>query len=161
MLVRDFEDRDVAPAAAITNEFIKHTPIHFGTVPYTLQEFREIWIEGKAKYPWVAAEVDGRFAGYAKAGVWRARDAYRLTAEVGLYVDPVFHRRGVGKALYTEVLNRLRKAGFHTAIGGVTLPNAASVGLHESMGFKKAGEFREVGRKFEQWHDVGFWQLML
>ena len=159
--VRDFEAGDVAPACSLTNHFIKHTAVHFGYEPAHAPEFEAMWREGAAKFPWLAAEVGGTFAGYAKAGTWRARDAYGKTAEVTVYVDPTFHGRGVGKALYTELLARLRAAGFHTAIGGVTMPNEVSVKLHEAMGFRHVGTFREVGRKFEQWHDVGFWQLML
>jgi phosphinothricin acetyltransferase len=161
MLVRDFQDRDVAPACALTNYYIEHTAVHFGMHPYTHDEFRALWIEGKAKYPWLAAEIDGRFAGYAKASRWREREAYQFTAETGLYVVQEFHGRGVGKALYRELLARLPVAGYHTAVAGVTLPNEASVRLHESMGFTKVGVFREVGRKRDAWHDTGWWQLHL
>jgi phosphinothricin acetyltransferase len=160
MPIRDFADRDVAPACRLTNHFIEHTVVHFGMKPATDAEFAAVW-HARAPYPWLAAEVEGVFAGYAKASRWRERDAYARTAEVGLYVEPAFHKQGLGRALYTEVLNRLRTAGFHTAIGGVTLPNHASVRLHESMGFTKVGVFRQVGRKFDQWHDVGFWQIQL
>jgi L-amino acid N-acyltransferase YncA len=161
MIVRDFEERDVAPACALTNHYIVNTSVHFGYTPYSPDEFRPMWTEGKKSYPWLAAEIDGLFAGYAKAGRWRERDAYRFTAEVGLYISDQFHRRGVGRALYSELFARLRKAGIHTVIGGVTMPNEGSVALHESMGFTKIGIFKEVGRKFDQWHDVGFWQLQL
>lgn len=163
MLVRTFDARDIAPACRLTNHFIQHTAIHFGARPQTDQEFAAMWEEGREKYPWLAAEVEGvgGFSGYAKAGVWRARDAYAPTAEVTVYVDPACHRRGVGRALYAELFRLLRASGFHTAVGGVTLPNEGSVGLHESMGFRHVGTFREVGRKFDQWHDVDWWQLML
>ncbi|MFM9996644.1 MAG: N-acetyltransferase family protein [Phycisphaerales bacterium] len=161
MLVRTFEDRDVAHATRLTNHFIRHTAVHFGASPQTEQETAAVWHESRVKYPWLAAEADGAFAGFAKAGVWRARDAYALTTEVTVYVDPVFHRRGVGRALYAELLVRLRGAGFHTAIGGITLPNTGSVALHEAMDFTHVGTFKEVGRKFDRWHDVGFWQVML
>jgi phosphinothricin acetyltransferase len=161
MKIRDFEEGDVAPACAVTNHYIEHTPVHFGMHPYTPQEFREMWLAGRDKYPWLAAAIDGRFAGYAKASRWREREAYRFTAEVGLYIESAFQGRGVGKALYGKLLARLRAAGYHTAVGGITLPNDASVRLHESMGFTKVGVFREVGRKFDQWHDTGWWQLIL
>src|SRR5688572_7444057 len=97
MLVRTFADRDIAPALALTNHFIKNTAVHFGTSPQTEQEFAAMWRSGGEKYPWLAAEVeDGKtglsgtkgFAGFAKAGVWRTREAYSLTAEVTVYVDP-------------------------------------------------------------------------
>jgi L-amino acid N-acyltransferase YncA len=161
MVIRTFEVGDVAHACRLTNHFIQHTAVHFGASPVEVEEIAAQWVAGRERYPWVAAEVAGEFAGFAKAGLWRAREAYSLTAEVTVYVEPRFHRRGVGRALYAELLSQLRAAGFHTAVGGITLPNAASVALHEGLGFRHVGVFREVGRKFELWHDVGWWQLML
>jgi len=160
-LVRDFEARDVAPANALTNHFIAHTSTHFGSVAATDEAFAAAWEKGRARYPWLAAEVDGRFAGYAKAGVWRERDAYARTAETGLYVADGLRGRGVGRALYAVLLQRLRAMGFHTVVAGVTLPNEASVRLHEAVGFRPVGVFHAVGHKFGAWHDVGFWELDL
>lgn len=160
MLIRDFEERDILPAATLTNHYIQHTAVHFGIHPYTPEEFRAIW-HARDQYPWLTAEIDNRFAGYAKGARWRERDAYAKTVEVGLYIDPAFQKQGVGTALYKELLARLKNSGYHTAVGGVTLPNEGSVRLHESMGFTKVGVFREVGRKFDQWHDTGWWQLIL
>lgn len=161
MLILDFASRDVAHACALSNHYINHTAVHFGLNPYSDQEFAASWAEGCTKYPWLAAEIDGAFAGFAKASRWREREAYQFTAEVGLYVQDAFHRRCVGKALYSELFDRLRARGFHTAVAGITMPNEASVRLHESLGFQRVGVFREVGRKFGKWHDTGWWQLML
>jgi len=161
MIVRTFEARDVAPACRLTNHFIEHTAVHFGFVPHTEAEFAAMWEDGREKYPWLVAETDGAFAGFAKAGLWRTREAYLPTAEVTVYVDLEMHRRGVGRALYTGLLSRLRAGNFHSAIGGITLPNPGSVSLHEAMGFKHIGTFRESGRKFDRWHDTGWWQIML
>lgn len=161
MLIRDFEPGDVAAACALTNRFIEHTAVHFGVHPHSAQEFETMWLSGRATHPWLAAVADQTFAGYAKAGTWRTREAYALTAEVTVYIEPAFQRRGVGRALYGALLRRLREAGFHTAVGGVTLPNEGSVRLHESMGFRHVGTFRQVGRKFDAWHDTGWWQIML
>ncbi len=164
MIVRDFGQVDVGPANRLTNHFIEKTAVHFGTAPASDAEFAAVWragVTGTPAYPWLAAEIDGVFAGYAKAGVWRARAAYALTAEVTVYVEPAFQRRGVGRGLYGELLARLASAGFHTAVGGITMPNAGSVKLHEVMGFVYVGTFREVGRKFDAWHDTGWWQKVL
>lgn len=161
MLIREFADRDVAPANELTNSFIRDTVVHFGYTPATDDEFAAVWREGRTKYPWLVGEVSGQFMGYAKAGVWRTRDAYQFTAEAGIYMVPEARGKGLGRTLYIELLERLRAAGFHSVIGGVTLPNEASVRLHESIGFRKVGDFREVGRKFDAWHDVGFWQIDL
>ncbi|HYE63200.1 MAG TPA: GNAT family N-acetyltransferase [Phycisphaerales bacterium] len=161
VLVRPFTEHDVAPANALTNHYIQHTAIHFATQPATDAEFRDGWLSTREKFPWFAAEVAGKFAGYAKAYTWRTRAAYDRTAEVGLYVHPDFHRRGVGRALYAALINDCKARRLHTLVAGIALPNEGSVKLHEACGFTHTGTFREVGRKFDQWHDVGFWQLML
>lgn len=166
-LIREFESRDVAPACALTNHFIERTVVHFSVTPHTDAQFAALWrsavepAPGVIRYPWLAAEVNGAFAGYAKAGQWRTREAYAPTAEVTVYVALDQHRKGVGRALYEALLDRLRRDGFHSAVGGITLPNPGSVGLHEAVGFRHVGTFRECGRKYDAWHDVGWWQAML
>jgi phosphinothricin acetyltransferase len=161
MIIRPFATTDIAAACALTNHYIEHTAVHFATRPASEADFLASWRAVDPKYPWLAAEIGGRLAGYAKAGTWRPRDAYALTAEVTVYVQPEFHRRGVGRALYTALLALLREREFHTAVAGITLPNAGSVALHEAMGFTPVGVFRQVGRKFDRWHDTGWWQLIL
>jgi|CXWL01.1.fsa_nt_gi phosphinothricin acetyltransferase len=161
MLVRTFNESDVPPANALTNHYINHTAVHFALSPATDQEFADVWRKGREKFPWLAIDHQGRFAGYAKAGIWRERDAYKYTVETGIYITQEAQGRGIGKVLYVELLKKLRDAGFHTAIGGLTMPNEASVRLHETLGFKKVGIYTAVGRKFDTWHDVGFWQIDL
>lgn len=160
VLIRPFEARDIAAANALTNHYIQHTAVHFATEPARDEEFAAGWA-GRGAYPWLAAEVGGRFAGYAKAYQWRSREAYRRTAEVGIYVEPEFQRRGVGRALYAGLVEACRGMGFHALVAGIALPNEGSVRMHEACGFVHVGTFGEVGRKFERWHDVGFWQLVL
>lgn len=165
MLIRPFEARDVAAACRLTNYYIEHTCVHFATVPQGDAEFGAAWEAARATHPWLAAEaggeVGGVFAGYAKAGVWRSRDAYSRTAETSIYVESAFHRRGVARALYAALLEALRARGFHAAVGGMVLPNDASARLHEAMGFRPVGIFHEVGRKFDQWHDTQWWEKIL
>ncbi len=158
IVVRTFEARDVAPANALTNHYIATTAVHFAYEPATDAQFEALWRTGAAQYPWLAAEVDGRFAGYAKAGRWRDRDAYARTTETGVYIEPALHGKGVGRALMAALLDRLQQTGFRTAIAGIALPNPVSIRLHEALGFRAVGVFRGVGCKFGQWHDVGFWQ---
>jgi phosphinothricin acetyltransferase len=110
---------------------------------------------------WLVAEEDGEVIGYAYAGVHRTRAAYRFTTEVSAYVDQGAHRRGVGRALYTELLEKARAKGFRLAVAGITLPNDASVGLHEALRFTRVGVYHNVGMKFDDWHDVGWWELDL
>jgi phosphinothricin acetyltransferase len=157
--LHEFAERHVAAANRLTNRYIEQTAVHLALVPATDDAFRNVWISGRIRFPWLAAEVEGAFAGYAKAGVWREREAFGRTCEVGVYVEPAQQGRGVGRALYEGLLPRLREAGFHAVVAAITQPNEASVRLHEAVGFEKAGHFPEVGWKFEHWHDVGFWQL--
>jgi phosphinothricin acetyltransferase len=111
--------------------------------------------------PWIVIESDGVVIGYAYAGAWRTRTAYRYTVETTIYLNRNFMGKGYGRQLYAALLDCLKQKGIHTAIAGISLPNERSVGLHESLGFRKIAEFREVGYKFGKWVDVGFWQLML
>jgi phosphinothricin acetyltransferase len=99
--------------------------------------------------------------GVAYAAPWKARDAYLWTVESTVYVDHECHRRGVGDALYAELLARLERQGFRTSIGVIALPNPASVRLHERHGFVKVGLLADAGYKLKRWHDVGFWQRRL
>ncbi len=161
MLLRAFSPSDVPHANALTNHFIINTVVHFGLTPASDDDFHAYWLAGSVRFPWLAATIDGRFAGYAKASPWRERDAYRFTAETSVYVALDMHRRGVGKALMLALIAELRAAGFHQAIAGIAMPNDPSVALHESLGFTKIGIFPSVGRKFDQWWSAGFWQLPL
>ncbi|MBL8738827.1 MAG: N-acetyltransferase [Planctomycetes bacterium] len=160
MTIRPARDDDFAAIAAITNHYIATTTIHFGHEPVTEDELRAAWREGSGCFPWfVTLGDDGTVAGYAKAGSFRARAAYRWTTETGIYLAPAMLGRGLGRPLYRTLLDELQVRGFHSAIGGIALPNVASVRLHERLGFVHVGTIREAGWKFGAWHDVGFWQL--
>ncbi len=161
MRIRPVGAGDFEAVARLTNHYIETTAIHFGTEPVTPGELRAGWEKYAGRYPFLVVELDGRFGGYAKAGVWRDRAAYQWTPEAGIYVETWTQGRGVGTALYRALLDELRGRGFHSVIGGITLPNEASVRLHERVGFVKVGHVRHAGWKFGAWHDVGFWQAML
>jgi L-amino acid N-acyltransferase YncA len=111
--------------------------------------------------PWLVCEQDGRIAGYAYATRFRERAAYQWTVEVTVYVHALHRRRGVARSLYTRLFDELRAQGFVTAIAGIALPNAESVALHESCGFRPIGVFHCVGYKLGRWHDTGWWELAL
>ncbi len=160
-LVRPARADDFDNIAALTNHFINTTPIHFSYQPVTPDELRHLWQSKLHLYPWLVAEADNAFAGYAKAGPWRERSAYQWTPEAGIYVEPRFHRQGVGRALYLKLFDVLRAQGYHSLIGGLTLPNPASQRLHESLGFRPAGIVRRAGWKMNQWWDVAFYQYDL
>jgi len=152
---------DFASIAAITNHYIRTTAIHFGYEDVREDELRAAWSDRSVPCPWLVMEVGGEIAGYAKAGSWRTRTAYRWITETGIYLAPPFCGRGLGEPLYRRLCDVLRVQGFHAAIGGIALPNPASVRLHERLGFVACGVVPRAGRKFDAWHDVGFWQLLL
>ena len=113
-----------------------------------------------SSHGWLVAEVDGVLAGYAYGSPHRTRAAYASSCDVAVYVDPAFARRGLGRALYGALIEQL--AGqYHAAYAGIALPNDASIGLHEAMGFTPVGVYREVGWKLGAWRDVGWWQRLL
>jgi L-amino acid N-acyltransferase YncA len=112
-------------------------------------------------WPWLVAELDGAVAGYAYASEHRERASYRWSADVTVYVDPARHRRGVGRALYEPLLELLERQGYHQACAGITVPNAASVGLHEALGFVPVGIYRDIAFKHGSWRSVGWWQKTL
>jgi phosphinothricin acetyltransferase len=114
-----------------------------------------------ASYPWLVADDDGELAGYAYGSQHRTRAAYRWAADVTAYVAPSHQRRGVGRALYGALLALLRDQGVQVACAGITLPNDASVGLHEACGFERVGIYPRIGFKQDAWWDVGWWELEL
>ena len=160
MSIRPAREDDFVAIAAITNPYIVATAIHFGYDPVTAEELAGAWRTGG--YPWlVLDDDDGGVIGYAKAGVWRERAAYRWTAETGIYLAPAAHGKGLGTALYSALLDELARRGFRSVVTGITLPNEASVRLHRRLGFVDAGVVREAGFKLGAWHDVSFRQKRL
>jgi phosphinothricin acetyltransferase len=113
------------------------------------------------RWPWLVSERDGRVTGYAYAGRHRDRDAYQWCVEVSVYIAADARRAGTARALYGTLFELLRAQGYVNAYAGITLPNAASVGLHEALGFVPIGTYPRIGFKFGAWHDVGWWVLML
>jgi L-amino acid N-acyltransferase YncA len=159
MIVRACAPTDVAQICDIYNHYIERTVITFEETPVALDEMQARVATVTQRYPWlVAVDAQGQVLGYAYASAWKTRAAYRHTAETTVYVRDGRVGQGCGKALYAALLARLDAQGCHVALGCIALPNAASVRLHEHFGFAKVAHFNEVGRKFEQWLDVGYWQ---
>jgi phosphinothricin acetyltransferase len=153
--------RDAAACAAIYAPSVASTPISFELEAPDAAEFARRIEHYSATHQFLVAEEGGEVVGYAYACRWRERPAYDWAVEVSVYVDLAHTGEGVGRALYAELLDRLRAQGFHVAVAGITLPNPASIALHERMGFEPIGALREVGWKLGAWHDVGYWQLLL
>ena len=154
-------DRDAAACAAIYAPHVRDGWISFEEVPPSAEEMAGRMRRVAATHPWLVDERDGEVVGYAYASPHRERAAYRWAVDVAVYVHPGRHRGGVGRGLYAVLLGALRAQGFRTACAGIALPNDASVGLHEALGFAPVGVYRAIGFKAGAWRDVGWWQLDL
>ncbi|WDZ97639.1 GNAT family N-acetyltransferase [Herbaspirillum sp. WKF16] len=152
---------DAAAICGIYNHYVENTAISFETEAVGVEAMQARIAEVQSQFPWLVYEEEGVVLGYAYASKWKPRAAYRHSVESSVYLHGDASGRGIGKQLYARLFMQLKELGVHLVIGGVALPNAASVALHERMGFKKVGEFSEVGRKFGRWVDVGYWQLNL
>lgn len=163
-VIRDATPEDAESVSSIYAPYVSDTVISFEAEPPTAEEMLTRMGRTTDRLPWLVMEdpnSQSALLGYAYATQFRSREAYRNTAESTVYVRRDVHRQGVGRALMLSLLERLRVAEFHRVIAGVTLPNEGSVGLHESLGFRQVGVFTEMGRKFDRWLDVGFWELEL
>jgi L-amino acid N-acyltransferase YncA len=158
---RNCTTADAVALCDIYNHYIRETVVTFEETPVTRDEMSRRIEAVTAHLPWIVWERSGSVVGYAYATTWKARSAYRFSVETTVYLAPAVVGRGIGRALYRELIVRLRALGMHCAIGGIALPNAGSVALHERMGFRKVAQFDEVGFKQGRWVDVGYWQLML
>jgi phosphinothricin acetyltransferase len=161
-MIRDADPRrDAAACAAIYAPYVRESAVSFEERAPDAAELARRIERCAATHAWLVAELDGRIAGYAYGTRHRERAAYRWAADVAVYVDPAHQRRGLGRQLYESLFARLRARGFHVACAGITLPNDASVRLHEALGFEPVGVFHGIGWKAGAWRDVGWWQLRL
>jgi phosphinothricin acetyltransferase len=160
-MIRACVAADAAAICAIYNPYVLETVITFEEEPVSTAEMARRIGEVATRFPWLVAEENGEIVGYAYATPWKARSAYRFSVESTVYVARGHMGRGVGTALYRALIDALRMLGVHCAVGGIALPNAASIALHEKLGFEKIGQFVEVGRKLDRWVDVGYWELIL
>ncbi|WP_228765797.1 arsinothricin resistance N-acetyltransferase ArsN1 family B [Sphingopyxis solisilvae] len=161
MKVRQIVIADAPEVQAIYAPYVAATTISFEEVPPDILEVERRIAALLPHYPYLVAEVDGQVVGYAYASEHRTRAAYRTSVDVTVYVAPGAQRSGVARGLYSRLLPAAASRGYHAAFAGIALPNKASVALHEAMGFEPVGIYREVGRKFDAWHDVGWWQRRL
>ena len=159
--IRLASNSDVQQMLDIYLPVVRDTSISFEVETPTLEEFRRRVGNTLKMLPWLVCEAQGRILGYAYAGRFRSRAGYRWSVEVSVYVDGRYRRRGVAGGLYTALLEGLRVLGYFNAYAGITLPNPASVNLHENLGFKLLAVYPSVGFKIGRWRDMGFWHLVL
>lgn len=159
--VRIAQVSDAQAIQAIYAPMVESTTISFELEPPSVEEMAMRIESTLLTYPYLVAVRDGQVIGYAYASQHRAREAYRWSVDVTVYISPEAHRSGVGRALYDVLLPTLKKQGFHAAYAGIALPNDGSVGLNEALGFAHIGTYPEVGFKHGAWRDVGYWRIAL
>jgi len=159
--IRKVQISDAEAISRIYAPFVVDEATSFELVPPDAGEIADRIREVLPRYPWLVFDMDDEVLGYAYGCSHRSRAAYQWSVEVSVYLDRRVQRRGVGSALYSVLLEVLRRQGYANAYAGITLPNAASVGLHTAMGFSSIGVFSRTGYKFGLWHDVGWMQLRL
>lgn len=159
MIVRQATTEDISAVADLLDHEIATNWAHFGYTPTDRDALAADLLKAD-RYPFFVAESEG-FLGFAKCNPWKAREGYTWSAEIGVYIIPEARGTGVGKALYGVAIPACRQAGLRTLLAGIALPNAPSVRLHESFGFKQVGLLPKIGFKFGKWIDVGYWSLRL
>lgn len=161
-VVRPATTADAAAIASIYNHYVANSVITFEEEAVTASVMaRRIADVQALDLPWLVAQLEGEVVGYSYANRWKVRSAYRHSVESTIYLRPGSEGRGLGRALYTALIDILKTRRIHAVIGGAALPNPASAALHENLGFAHVGTFREVGFKHGRWVDVAYWQLLL
>lgn len=159
-MIRDVCLDDAERLAEIYNYYIVNTHVLFDekeiSVDFMREKIRQVT---EQEMPWLIAENDiGEVLGFACAKQWREKNAYRHTAELTIYLDPVIHKKGLGTKMFNELFKELKSRSFNMVISLITLPNEASIALHEKFGMEKVAHFGEMGYKFDRWIDIGYWQ---
>lgn len=162
MDIRPYSTADAARLADIYNHYVTQTIVTFEEEEVSAEDMatRADTIASHA-LPWLVIAQENTVVGYAYATPWKPRSAYRFAVEVTIYIDPDYLGQGLGIQLYRALFAELRQRNIHTAFGGISMPNPASVALHEKLGMKKVAHLEEVGYKFDRWIDVGYWQTKL
>lgn len=160
-MIRQISATDVAKILPIYNFHVENTIVTFDLIPLTVQQYTEKVLRIAKEYPFLVFEDNNEIVGYAYASSWRPKPAYKQTVESTVYVKNNIQRKQIGTKLYTELLKQLKEKNYKVVIGGISLPNETSIKFHEKFGFEKVGHFSKVGKKFDQWVDVAFWQLNL
>lgn len=161
-MIREAKLQDAAAIAEIYNFYILNTHTTFETEAIDAEEMgKRILSVEKLQLPFLLYEMENRIHAYAYATEWKSRSAYKQTAETSIYMPMATQSQGIGTKLYTALIEILKNKNYHALIGGIALPNDKSIALHEKLGFEKVAHFKQVGYKFNQWIDVGYWELLL
>lgn len=161
-IVRCARFEDAEEIITIYNHFVLNTTVTFETRAIKALEMRNRIEQTLASgLPWLTVVDEHKVIGYCYASPWKGRSAYQHSVEVTVYIHNDYHGLGLGKMLYQKMFEQLETQGIHTVIAGIALPNAKSVALHEKLGMQKVAHFQQVGRKFDRWIDVGYWQGLL
>jgi phosphinothricin acetyltransferase len=159
-LIRDATEADLAAIRDIYNHAVEHTTAIWNETVVDLDNRREWFAMRRARgFPVLVAERDGKIAGYASYGDWRAFEGFRHTVEHSVYVEKDHQGAGIGKQLMKALIKRAGENGIHVMIAGIEAGNQASIALHEKLGFRNGGTFHEVGIKFGRWLDLTFMEL--
>jgi len=161
-MLRPVEEKDAQAIVDIYNYYIEHTAVTFEEETLNVDDMLlRINKIGQVGHIWLVAELNNKVVGYAYSAPWRERSAYRFSCEITVYLSAEAKGKGLGTSLYQALFVQLKNMDIKTVIGGITLPNDASIALHEKLGMEKVAHFTDVGLKFNQWLDVGYWQVNL
>jgi len=163
-LIRPAEPGDIVALNAIYNHYIATTPITFDLEPFSVDERRRSWFDHYAatgRHRLLVLELDGVVQGYCCSSTFRPKGAYQTSVETSIYLAPTITGRGYGGRLYAALFEALRHEDVHRAYAGITLPNLASVALHQRFGFESVGVYTQVGRKFDEYWDVEWFEKRL
>lgn len=160
-MIRLANTDDAEAICTIYNYYALHTIVTFeeeevepGDMKFRIEEVLK-------KYPWFVYLDKGEVVGYAYCSEWKSRCSYRYSVESSVYLKNGYANRGIGSQLYAQLFEALKSTKIHAVIGGISLPNEGSIALHEKFGFEKIAHFKEVGFKFKQWIDVGYWEKIM
>lgn len=161
MKIRLASEKDAEEILEIYKPFIINTPVTFEYEVPKLSEFKNRIINTQKKYPYLVCGIDGNIAAYAYASSYGKRAAFDWSVELSIYINPKYHRKNIGKAMYTCLLKLLKLQGFYNAYALITSPNPQSEGFHTSFGFKRACVLPKMGYKFGKWHDLAYYELAI
>ncbi|MDR3341707.1 MAG: GNAT family N-acetyltransferase [Treponema sp.] len=160
-MIRAVDIHDASAICDIYNYYIGNTIISFEEVPVSINEMEERIRKITSRFPWLVWEAEDELIGYAYVNTWKERSAYRFSVEDSIYLKQGYTGQGRGRELLKMLLEQVKKLNIHAVVAGIALPNERSVRLHERFGFTKIAHFNEIGFKFNQWLNVGYYELLL